>query len=98
MGLQQNTPSVAFRWIEALRTHAAKTGERCLLLGRDVAFRMISKKLLLGPAHEITNSQIKGRGQRIGDLNSYIHLTQLDRADISAVRIGSLHKVLLREL
>jgi len=28
---QQNVRSVAFRWIGALRTHAVKTGRRCLL-------------------------------------------------------------------
>ena len=59
---------------------------------------MISKKLLLGPTDEFTKSQAKGCGQRIGDLNSDIHLTQLDRTDISAMHIGSLRKVFLREL
>ena len=56
---------------------------------------MISKKLLLSSAHEVAESETQGPGQRMGDLNSYIHLTRLDRADISAVHIGLLRKVLL---
>jgi hypothetical protein len=59
---------------------------------------MISKNLLLGSAHEFAKSKSEGRGQRIGDLNSYIHLTQFDRTDVCAVHIGSLRKIFLREV
>jgi hypothetical protein len=53
--------------------------------------------LLFGSAHEFAKSQTEGLGQRIGDLNSYIHLTQLDKADICAVHTGSFSKVFLGE-
>ena len=80
-----------------LTTQAVKTGKQHRKLYGNVAFLVISKKLLLGSAYQFAKSQAKGRGQRIGDLNSYIHLTQLDKADTCAVHIGSFRKVFLRE-
>jgi hypothetical protein len=98
IAVHQNECSVALFWIGALRTQAVKRRKRRLLQRRNVAFLMIFKRLLLGLTHEVAKSETKGCGQRIGDLNPHIHLTQLNRANICAVHIGSLRKVFLREL
>ena len=52
-------------------------------------------KSLFGSTDEFAKPKTESRGQRIGDLNSYIDLAQLDGADICAVDIGAFCKILL---
>lgn len=52
------------------------------------AIGVSEERLLLSPAHEFAKSKTESCGQSIGDLNSHIHLAQLDGADVCAVHMA----------